>query len=132
MLDSAVVENASKVRPAVSNAIEWAVTAWNELSAAQSCWNRWNHAKNCWNHAKILPRPVTSGPVDATIDELTALLMQFADSSLDVDSLVNHVYEQRTEELELDDDEATAAYAARDTARHQMKRRLMTASLWSL
>ena len=123
MLDSAVVENASKVRPTVSNAIEWAVTAWNELSAST--------VKNCWNHAKILPRPVTSGPVDATIDELTALLIQFADSSLDVDSLVNHVSEQRTEELE-SDDEATAAYAARDTARHQMKRRLMTASLWSL
>ena len=124
MLDSAVVENASKVRPTVSNVIEWAVTAWNELSAST--------VKNCWNYAKILPRPVTSGPVDATIDELTALLIQLADSSLDVDSLVNHASEQRTEELVSDDEEATAAYAARDTARHQMKWRLMTASLWSL
>uniref|UniRef100_A0A7S0QCU1 DDE-1 domain-containing protein n=1 Tax=Cryptomonas curvata TaxID=233186 RepID=A0A7S0QCU1_9CRYP len=32
MLDSAVVENASKARPSVRNAIEWAWTAWNELS----------------------------------------------------------------------------------------------------
>jgi hypothetical protein len=73
---------ARQVRPTVSNAIEWAVTVWNELSAST--------VKNCWNHAKILPLPLTSGPVDATIDELTARLIHVADSSLDVDSLVNH------------------------------------------
>ncbi len=55
--------------------------------------------KNCWNHAKILPRPVTSGAVDEAIDELKVLLIEFADSSLDIASLVNHVSEQWTEEL---------------------------------
>ena len=70
MLDSAVVENASKARPTARNAIEWARTAWNELSVGT--------VKNCWNHAKILPRPVTSGAVDGAIDELKALLIEFA------------------------------------------------------
>jgi hypothetical protein len=103
----AVVENASKARPTVRNAcIDWAVTAWNELSVST--------VKNCWNHAKILPRPVTSGPVDATINKLTALLIEFGDSSLHVDSLANHVSEQWTEEPESDDEEDTAAYAARE------------------
>ena len=100
MLDSAVVDNASKARPTVRNAIEWALTAWNELSVST--------VKNCWNHAKILPRPVTSGPVDATIDELSSLLIEFADSSLDVDSLVNHASEKWTEEPESDDEEASS------------------------
>jgi hypothetical protein len=83
MLDSAVVEHTSKARPSVRNAIEWAGTAWNELSIST--------VKNGWNHAKILPRPVTSGAVDGAIDELKALLIEFAGSSLDVESLVNRV-----------------------------------------
>ena len=108
MLDSAVVENASKARPTMRNAIEWARTAWNELSIST--------VKNCWNHAKILPRPVTSGAVDGAIDELKALLIEFADSSLDVDSLVNHVSEQWTEAPQSDDEDATAAYAASEAS----------------
>jgi hypothetical protein len=50
-----------------------------------------NTVKNCWNHAKILPQPVTvtSGPSDAVIVELKALLVEFSDSSLDVENVVD-------------------------------------------
>ncbi len=54
--------------------------------------------------------------MDGAIDGLKALLIEFADSSLDVDSLVNHVSEQWTEEPHFDDEDATAAYAARETS----------------
>ena len=52
--------------------------------------------------------------MDGAIDELKALLIEFADSSLDVESLVNHVSEQWTEEPQSDDEDATAAYDARE------------------
>jgi hypothetical protein len=106
MLDSAVVDTASKARPTVRNAIEWAMTAWEDLSLST--------VRNYWNHAKILPLPVTSGPVDAAVDELRALLIEFADSSFDVENLVNHASEQWTEEPQSDDEDAIAAYEARD------------------
>jgi hypothetical protein len=54
--------------------------------------------------------------VDGAIDELKALLIEFADSSLDVESLVNHVSEQWTEEPQSDEEDATAAYAAREAS----------------
>ena len=94
--------------PTVRTAIEWTGTAWEEVS--------FNSVKNCWNHAKILPRAVTvtSGPSDAVIDELKALLVQLSDPSLDVESILNHATEQWTEAPESDDEEATAAYEARE------------------
>ena len=64
--------------------------------------------KNCWNHAKILPLPltVTSGPSDAVIE--------FSDSSLDVENVVDHATEQWTAAPQSDDEDATAAYEARE------------------
>ena len=75
-----------------------------------------NTAKNCWNHAKILPLPVTvtSGPSDAVIDELKALLVEFSDSSLDVENVVDHATEQWTAAPQSDDEDATAGYEARE------------------
>jgi len=72
--------------------------------------------KNFWNHAKFLPLPVTvtSGPSDAVIDELKALLVEFSDSSLDVENVVDHDTEQWTAAPQSDDEDATAAYEARD------------------
>ena len=72
--------------------------------------------KNCWDHAKILPRPVTvtSGPSDAVIDELKALLVEFSDSSLDVENVVDHATEQWTAAPQSDDKDAAAAYEARE------------------
>ena len=74
-----------------------------------------NTVKNCWNHAKILPLPVTvtSGPSDAVIDELKALLVEFSDSSLDVENVVDHATEQWTAAPQSDDEDAAAAYEAR-------------------
>ncbi len=43
-------------------------------------------------------------------------MIEFADSSLDVDNLVNHVSEQWTEEPQSDDEDATAACAAREAS----------------
>ena len=90
------------------NAIEWTRIAWEEVSL--------NTVKNCWNHAKILPRPVTvtSGPSDAVIDELKALLVEFSDSSFDVENVVDHVTEQWTAAPQSDDEDAAAAYEARE------------------
>jgi hypothetical protein len=92
----------------VRNAIEWTRIAWEEVSL--------NTVKNCWNHAKILPRPVTvtSGPSDAVIDELKALLVEFSDSSFDVENVVDHVTEQWTAAPQSDDEDAAAAYEARE------------------
>jgi hypothetical protein len=64
MLDSAVVDTASKSRPTVRNAIEWTRTAWEELSLST--------VKNCWNHSKFF-RGLSH--LDAAIDELRALLI---------------------------------------------------------
>ena len=108
MLDIAVVDTASKEIPTVRNAMEWARTAWEEMSL--------NTVKNCWNHAKILPRPITSGPSDAAIEELKALLVEFSDSTIDVENLLNHVSEQWTEAPQSDDEEATVAYVAREAS----------------
>ena len=71
---------------------------------------------SCWNHAKILPQPVTvtSGPSDAVIDELKALLVEFSDSSLDVENVVDHATEQWTAAPQSDDEDAAAAYEARE------------------
>jgi len=92
----------------VRNAIEWTRISWEEVSL--------NTVKNCWNHAKILPLPVTvtSGPSDAVIDELKALLVEFSDSSLDVENVVDHATEQWTAAPQSDDEDATAAYEARE------------------
>ena len=75
-----------------------------------------NTVKNCWNHAKILPRPITSGPCDAAIEELNAPLVEFSDSTIDVENLLNHVSEQWTEAPQSDDEEATVAYVAREAS----------------
>jgi hypothetical protein len=75
-----------------------------------------NTVKNCWNHAKILPRPITSGPCDAAIEELNAPLVEFSDSTIDVENLLNHVSEQWTEAPQSDDEEAKAAYEAREAS----------------
>ena len=85
--------------------------------------------KNCWNHAKTLPQPVTSGPTDAAIDELRALLKEFSDSRIDVENLVDHVPEQRTEAPQSDDEDATAAYEAREASDEEEADR-MNASHW--
>jgi hypothetical protein len=100
-----------KVGLIVRNTIEWSRAAWEELSL--------NTVKNCWNHAKNPPQPVTSGPVDAAIDELKDLLVEFLGSGIDVNNLVNHVSEQLTRQL------------CMMLARHQTKWRLMKASHWS-
>ncbi len=71
-----------------------------------------NTVKNCWNHAKILPRPITSGPSDAAIEELKALLVEFSDSTIDVENLLNHF----SEAPQSDDEEATVAYVAREAS----------------
>ncbi len=106
--DSAVVNTASKARLTVRNTIEWARTAWKELSL--------NTVKNYWNHAKILPKPVTSGPTDSAIDELKALLVEFSDSSIDVENSLSHVSEQLTEAPQSDDEKETAVYEAREAS----------------
>ena len=81
------------------NVIEWARTAWNELSI------------------------VTSDTVDGAIEELKALLIEIAVQALirlAVESLVNHASEQwtepHTEESQSNDEDVTAAYAAREAS----------------
>ncbi len=90
------------------NAIEWTRISWEKVSL--------NTVKNCWNHAKIRPLPVTvtSGPSDAVIGELKAPLVEFSDSSLDVENVVDHATEQWTAAPQLDDENATAAYGEVD------------------
>ena len=75
MLDSQVFLNASQARVDVRTATEWTRTAWDDLSVKT--------VKNCWNHAKILPAAVVAtGPDDALLEELAALLLQVPEVEL--------------------------------------------------
>ena len=83
MLDSQVFQNASQARVDVRTAIEWTRTAWDDLSVKT--------VKNCWNHAKILPAAVVAtGPDDAVLKELAALLLQLPEVGLRVEDVVDY------------------------------------------
>jgi hypothetical protein len=91
MLDSGMVQNASKARPAVRIAIEWSNTALQELSPST--------VNNCWNHVKILilsrataPRPEDTSscwfmkeigklqPEDTSFDEFKEFQLELSNS----------------------------------------------------
>ena len=47
--------------------------------------------KNCWNHANILPAAVVAtGPDDAVLKELAALLLQLPEVGLLVEDVVDY------------------------------------------
>ncbi len=85
------------------------------------------HRKELLEPRQILPRPITSGPSDAAIEELKALLVEFSDSTIDMENLLNHVSEQWTEAPQSD---MRKRQLRMWLAKHQTKRRLTKASQW--
>ncbi len=80
VLDSGVSRDSEKCRPNMYQAIQWALTAWDEVTAYT--------IKNCWNKVKILPAPIVvagGGTRDDVFDELRALLVSLGEEcDLDV------------------------------------------------
>ena len=109
MLDSEQYQNASQAKVDLRSAFEWARTAWEELSVKT--------VRNCWNHAKILRAPVVAtGPDDTVVNELADLLLQFSDSGLRVEDVLNDVTEQWTAAPVESDDEDAECRAAMEAA----------------
>ena len=87
MLDSQVFQNASQARVDVRTAIECTRTAWDDLSMKT--------VQSCCNHAKMRAAAVVAtGPDDAVLKELAALLLQLPGVELRVEDVVDDATER--------------------------------------